>query len=421
MMQKKLNNAVLTIRTAFFIAAKSIRRGSLAVKIVTVFILLLTFLNLLVVGGLLNGITEDVGAKVKTSLSGDVFIKPTKEYTYVQNTDEIFSILDKTSGVHYSPRLTSGATIEYGEAVAGQQPTRINTVVAGINPALESQVTTINNRVVSGAFLGADEKKSIVLGSSLVDGYTTSETSNGETLGKVVVGDKVRIRFPTNSSPQEFTVVGILNSKSAVVDQRAFINQETLSKLLMTGSGDYSEIAIVAGDNKASAALIQNLRATPDAGKNEVKSADEAIPSAIADVQKAFRMIGNIVGGTALLVGIVTIFVIVFVSASSRRRYLGILKAQGISAPTLVLSYILQIVFYVLAGVALGLVLLFAVLQPFFVSHPVSLPIADGQLFLPAHYVTTRIVILFVVSIISAFIPAWLIIRQNTLDAILGR
>lgn len=420
MMLKKLSNAVLTIRTAFFIAAKSIRRGSLAVKIVTVFILLLTFLNLLVVGGLLNGITEDVGAKVKTSLTGDVFIEPTKEYTYVQNTSDIFSILDKNTDVNYSPRLTSGATVEYGDATAEQQPARVNAVVAGIDPAQELQVTTIDERVVSGAFLGA-EKNTIVLGSSLVDGYTASETSNGETLGNVKVGDKVRIRFPTNSSPQEFTVVGILNSKSAVVDQRAFINKETLSQLLMTGSGDYSEIAVVANGDKAITTLLQELRAAPNAGKNEIKSADEAIPSAIADVQKAFGMIGNIVGVTALLVGIVTIFVIVFVSASSRRRYLGILKAQGISAPTLVLSYIFQIVFYVLVGIFLGLIVLFAILQPYFASHPISLPMADGQLFLPAQYVTSRIVILFVAAIISAFIPAWLIIRQNTLDAILGR
>ena len=420
-MPKKLSDAALIIRTAFFIAAKSIRRGSLAVKIVTIFILLLTFLNLLVVGGLLNGITEDVGAKVKTSLTGDVYIKPSKEYTYVQNASDIFSILDNTSSANYSPRLTSGATIEYGDATAEQQPARVNAVVAGIDPARESRVTTIDQRVVSGAFLGAEDKNTIVLGSSLVDGYTASETSNGETLGNVAVGDKVSIRFPANSSSQEFTVVGILNSKSAVVDQRAFINQETLRQSLMTGSSDYSEIAVVANGDKAASALIKELRAAPDAGKNEIKSADEAIPSAIADVQKAFGMIGNIVGVTALLVGIVTIFVIVFVSASSRRRYLGILKAQGISAPTLVLSYIFQIVFYVLVGVALGLVVLFAILQPFFASHPISLPMADGQLFLPAQYVTSRIVILFVAAIISAFIPAWLIIRQNTLDAILGR
>jgi len=46
---------------------------------------------------------------------------------------------------------------------------------------------------------------------------------------------------------------------------------------------------------------------------------------------------------------------------------------------------------------------------------------ADGELFLTQSYVSIRVVVLFVAAIISAFIPAWLIIRQNTLDAILGR
>ena len=420
-MLKKLKNNALAIRTAFFIAVKSIRRGSLAVKLVTIFILLLTFLNLLVVGGLLNGITEDVGAKVKTSLTGDVFIKPIKEHTYIQNTDDIFSILGKTTDVKYSPRLTSGATIEYGDATAENTPTRVNTVIAGIDPTQESQVTTIDQKVADGAFLDVNDKSAIVLGSSLVDGYKSSEASSDETLGNVAVGGKVRIRLPTSSAPQEFTVVGIVNSKSAVVDQRAFVNNAALQQLLKTDKNYYSEIAAVANNDAAAALLIQNLRTAPDANKNQIKSADEAIPSAIADVQKAFGMIGNIVGVTALLVGIVTIFVIVFVSASSRRRYIGILKAQGISAPTLVLSYIFQIFFYVLIGIALGLIILIAILQPYFVSHPISLPMADGQLFLPVRYVTARIVILFLASIISAFIPAWLIIRQNTLDAILGR
>ena len=275
--------------------------------------------------------------------------------------------------------------------------------------------------MANGAFLDVNDKNAIVLGSSLVDGYKSSEASSDETLGNVAVGGKVRIRLPTSSAPQEFTVVGIVNSKSAVVDQRAFVNNAALQQLLKTDKNYYSEIAAVANNDAAAALLIQNLRTAPDANKNQIKSADEAIPSAIADVQKAFGMIGNIVGVTALLVGIVTIFVIVFVSASSRRRYIGILKAQGISAPTLVLSYIFQIFFYVLIGIALGLIILIAILQPYFVSHPISLPMADGQLFLPVRYVTARIVILFLASIISAFIPAWLIIRQNTLDAILGR
>ena len=194
-----------------------------------------------------------------------------------------------------------------------------------------------------------------------------------------------------------------------------------LRQLLSTAGDNYSEIAITTPDSITPALLIEELRGIPRGNRNDVKSSDESIPSAVSDLKKAFGLIGNLVSVTALLVGIITIFVIIFVNVSSRRRYLGILKAQGISAPTLILSYVFQIVFYMLVGVILGAITLFVFLQPYFIKNPISLPMADGQLFLTSSYVLIRIVILFVSSIISAFIPAWFIIRQNTLDAILGR
>jgi len=423
-MPTQSNSLRLIIRTAFFIASKSIQRGSLIVKFVTIFILLLTFLNLIVVGGLLVGITEDVGAKVKDSLTGDVFIEPAKEYNYIQNTGDIFSLLHGFPDTHYSPRLTSGASIEYEykNVDSGKNPPRVSAVIAGIDPLLEAQVTNIDQRVIAGSFLN-ENWDSIVLGSSLVDGYTSSKTGSGSTLGHVLIGDKVRVRF-SNNNLLEFTVVGIINSKSSAVDQRAFINQKILRQLLFSAGGYnlfYSEIAVVTPDNITPASLIEELRNIPRGDRNDVKSSDEAIPSAVGDLKKAFGLIGNIVSATALLVGIITVFVIIFVNVSSRRRYLGILKAQGISAPTLILSYVFQIIFYMLVGVILGAITLFVFLQPYFIRNPISLPMAEGRLFLTSSYISIRVIILFISSIISAFIPAWLIIRQNTLDAILGR
>lgn len=422
MATKQTSNLKLIINTAFFIALKSIQRGSLTVKLVTVFILLLTFLNLIVVGGLLIGITEDVGIKVKNSHVGDVFIEPAKEYDYIQNTNEIFSILSGIPDTHYSPRLTTGATIEYEykKATGGKNPAKTSAVITGIDPFLETQVTIINKRVISGSFLDEGDWDGIVLGSSLVDGYTSGKQGTDATLGHVVVGEKVRVRFPSNRL-YEFTVVGILNSKSSAVDQRAFINQKILSQLLSTDRYNYSEIAVVSHGNIPPTSIIEMLVNINLGDRNNIKTFDQAIPSAVNDLKKAFGLIGNIVSVTALMVGIVTVFVIIFVNASSRRRYIGILKAQGISAPTLILSYIFQIIFYVLVGVILGVLTLFIFLQPYFAKHPLSLPMADGQLLLTTSYVSIRVVILFISSIISAFIPARFIIRQNTLDAILGR
>jgi len=420
-MPTQLNNLKLIIRTAFFIASKSIQRGSLIVKLVTVFILLLTFLNLLVIGGLLIGITEDVSVKVKDSLTGDVFIEPSLEYDYIQNTGDIFSVLKGTPGVRYSPRLTTGASIEYEYKSVGSEknPPRVSAVVAGIDPLLEAQVTNIEQRVIAGSFLN-ENWDFIVLGSSLVDGYTSSKMGSGSTLGHVLIGDKVRIRF-SNNNLLEFTVVGIVNSKSSTVDQRAFVNQKILRQILSTAGNSYSEIAIVTPNNIAPASLIEELRDIPRGNRNDVKSSDEAIPSAVGDLKKAFGLIGNLVGATALFVGIITIFVIIFVNVSSRRRYLGILKAQGISAPTLILSYVFQIIFYMLVGLILGTIIILIFLQPYFAKNPISLPMAEGELFLTQAYVSIRVIVLFIAAVISTFIPAWLIIRQNTLNAILGR
>src|SRR3989344_1886122 len=176
-MTTQLNDLRLIIRTAFFIAYKRIYRGSLIVKLVTIFILLLTFLNLIVVGGLLVGITEDVGIKVKNSHAGDIFIEPAKEYDYIQNANEIFSVLNGIPNTRYSPRLTAGVSIEYEykNVVTGRNSARASTVIVGIDPSLEAQVTNINKRVISGTFLDEGDWNGIVLGSSLVDGYTSSK------------------------------------------------------------------------------------------------------------------------------------------------------------------------------------------------------------------------------------------------------
>ncbi|MEA3449968.1 MAG: hypothetical protein U9Q85_03275, partial [Patescibacteria group bacterium] len=77
--------------------------------------------------------------------------------------------------------------------------------------------------------------------------------------------------------------------------------------------------------------------------------------------------------------------------------------------------------FYTIIGVIIGTAVLFFFLQGYFEKHPISLPMADGQLLLGFDYVTVRIIIFMVSSLISGFISAWLIIRQNTLNSILGR
>ena len=412
------------VRVALFIALKNIQRGSLAVKMVTVSILLLTFLNLTVVGGLLNGITEDIGVKIKSSLFGDVVIQPSKEYSYIQNPGDVTDNLKNNADIAaYSERLLTGTILEsrYKEVTGSEIPHRVGASVAGVSVAQENQTTNISTKVITGRFLTESDWNAIVLGSTLVEGYTKKAATGGDTtLGHVLIGEKVRVRF-SNGVAREFTVVGIVNTKSSVVDQRAYIQYKELRQILNLSDNKYSEIAITARVPAAAGYLAESLRESVENKKNDVKTLNEAIPSGVADVKVAFTMIGNIVAAIAVLVGLVTVFVIIFVNASSRRRYLGILKAQGIDPSALILSYVLQALFYTMIGVVLGVAILFGFLQGYFAQHPLSLPMADGSLLLDTSYLSVRVAILLVSTLISAFVPAWFIIRQNTLNAILGR
>lgn len=412
------------IKVATFIARKSIRRGSIMAKFTMVFILMLTFLNLTVVGGLLNGIIVDIGQNINKNYVGDVFIEPLSEENQIQDMNELRPYLNSDKIKSYSKRLTKTATIEYDykTVTQGKEPPQTETIIAGLHPDAERKVTSLADNIIAGNFLKNKDVDGIVLGSDLVDGYTVSSVSSSDNLGHVSIGEKVKVHI-TNGNTYEFKVVGISNTKTSTMDGRSFVNYKTLKQLSELPDNRYSEIAVRAQNPKQVPSLVNYLREVNErmGNQNKIEKLEEAIPSALTDLKLAFGLIANIVGATAILVGLVIVFVIIFINASNRRRELGILKAQGIEPSALILSYIFQALFYTIVGVIIALGILFFFLQNYFANNPISLPMADGQLVLGTDYLSLRAGILIISAIISGFIPSWLIVRQNTLDSILGR
>jgi ABC-type antimicrobial peptide transport system permease subunit len=60
-------------------------------------------------------------------------------------------------------------------------------------------------------------------------------------------------------------------------------------------------------------------------------------------------------------------------------------------------------------------------LIPFFLAHPLNFPFSDGILVAPLGETFFRFFLLLFVTIIAGYIPARRIVKQNTLDSILGR
>jgi ABC-type antimicrobial peptide transport system permease subunit len=121
------------------------------------------------------------------------------------------------------------------------------------------------------------------------------------------------------------------------------------------------------------------------------------------------------------VVASITIFIIIFINALSRRQQIGILKGIGIERTAIEIAYVLQAAFYALIGSALGAALVYGVLVGYFDKNPIQFPFSDGILVAPVDETLIRFGILFIITLIAGFLPAWLIVKQNTLNSILGR
>jgi len=131
--------------------------------------------------------------------------------------------------------------------------------------------------------------------------------------------------------------------------------------------------------------------------------------------------LGNAISSIGLVVAAITIFIVIFVNAITRRRYIGILKGIGISKRAIIISYILQSIFYALIGSLLGVIVVFGLLKPYFAQNPINFPFSDGILVATVSGTFTRVLILLIATVIAGYIPARMVAKRNTLDAILGR
>ena len=73
-LRKRLKNTIISSRLGFFLAIRQIRHSSKWTTILIVFVMTLTFLNLVVVSGILVGLIEGSVQAVKGKYLSDVIV-----------------------------------------------------------------------------------------------------------------------------------------------------------------------------------------------------------------------------------------------------------------------------------------------------------------------------------------------------------
>ena len=152
-----------------------------------------------------------------------------------------------------------------------------------------------------------------------------------------------------------------------------------------------------------------------------IETAQESQGTFLKDISATFSLLGTVIGGIALIVSSITIFIVIFINALTRKKYIGIMKAIGISNLVIVSSYLMQAVFYSLCGIATGTLLLYALIKPYFDANPIDFPFSDGILAVTWLGTSVRAFILLAATAAAGILPVLLIVKKNTLDMILGR
>jgi putative ABC transport system permease protein len=419
-----IHNEVMskTINIGFFLALRQVRRASKWTTGLIIFVMTLTFLNLVVVSGILVGLIQGSVDANKTYYTSDVIISVLPKKEYIEQSPKIISIINslpETQAV--TARYIQGGRIEanYKTASKSEDIESAGGSFVGIDPIKEQAVTGMSRFIVEGSYLTPTDYDQVLVGANFLKKYLPIESPGFTTLSNVNIGDKIRIKIGDIS--REMTVKGFVKSKVDELSFRIFFVDSQLRGLI--GRDDYNvdEMSIKL-KRGADPVLVRDALIRAGVGQYaKVQTFEDAQPKFLKDIKATFALLGNMLSSIGLTVASITIFIVIFINAITRRKFIGILKGIGISGVSIEVSYIFQSFFYAISGSVIGLVILYLFLQPYIAAHPINFPFSDGILVAPLGETLFRVSLLVFTTVIAGYIPARMIVRKNTLDSILGR
>lgn len=410
------------VRVGFFLGWRQLIRAGKGTTALIVFIMTLTFLNLTLVSGILLGLVEGSSRAYRSHYSGDLLLSETENKRFISRSQEIIDFLrGQPETLAVSARYLQAGQVQANwkeQRSVTDRPDTVGAVITGIDPEDESDVTELGIHVVAGRYLNRQSSGEVLVGAGLLSEY--SRGLQDETLDRVKIGDKVRLVI--NGQTREMTVRGVVKSKIGEVDQRVFMMDRELRQQLGRSDLNVNEIAVkLKRDGQAAEAVAGRLKAGGYGEFSKIETWEQAQGSFFKDLQRTFSILSNFIGSIALVVAAITVFIVILINALSRRKQIGIMKGVGICGRAITLAYILQALAYAAAGTALGLLLLYGFIKPYFDANPIDFPFSDGILVATASGTAWRTALLLLATALAGWLPARSIIRQNTLKTILGR
>ena len=419
----RIDRLKIDIRVGSFLARRELLRANKWTTGLITFVMMLTFLNLVVVSGILVGLIQGSVDAHKRYDTGDVIVSSFLNKAYIEQTPEVLAAAKTVQGFSSAVvRYTGSARIEsnYRTTIKPDElRDGAGASLLGVDPVAEHNFSGIDKFMIEGTWLEPTDTDSIVVGKYLVYKYTPITAPGFQALKDVSVGS--RIKVTVGSVSKEYYLKGIMSSKVDTFDTSVIMVDSEARKLIGRTDANANQVSILLAPGSDPVVAKNQLIAAGIGDDGTVQTNEEALPKFLIDIENTFAILGNAISGIGLVVAAITIFIVIFVNAITRRRFIGILKGIGIAPRAIIVSYIIQSMFYALVGSAIGAVIVFAMLKPSIAAHPINFPFSDGILVATAYGTFLRAMTLLVATIVAGYIPARIVINQNTLDAILGR
>jgi len=407
-------------KTSFFLSARQIKGANLWVNLLIVFIMTVTFLNLVFISGILDGIVTGASNDLREHYSGDLIVTPIENRENITQTFRLRDELDERSEIKEKTiRRITGVQIEKEKEQKRPNitPNKINATLTGVNFEKENSVTDLSKFLVKGDY--PDGRNQILIGSGYLSEYESALDESS--LDNVSIEDKVKITYGSRS--KQYEVAGILKAKFNEINSRVFIDSKEFKTL--TGRSRHLSDEIAMNLENPTDEQLQELQTKllpiTASSDSKVETWRESQGQFFDDLSTTFQLLGAVIGGIGITVASITLFIVIFINAIARERYIGIMKAIGIRSGIIKISYVLQSMFYAAIGSAAGFSILWFVMIPYFKDNPIDFPFSDGILDVTPEGIAVRIAVLGVSAIIAGLIPAHLIVKKNAIDSLLGR
>lgn len=411
------------LRVGLILGWRQRQHANIWTSILVVAVVVFTITNLVIISGILSGITDGVLRDLRNEAIGDIIVKPPEGENTIEDTPRLLEELERYSEIEaFTPRYEGMITIEANykeQRDLDLDRDLLGTNILGIDSEKEEETLNLSSLVTEGEYFDENESGYILVGKHNIDRYAADYGDMFDSLRDIYPGSKVRLSVGGES--REFTVKGIVHSKLDLVSLQVYVPERDFRRMFERADYNASQIIIRLKSEESGPDVQARLQTSTFKDKADVELFSANIPKFISDVITTFDQLGIVIGSISALVASITMFIIIFINALSRRQNIGILKGIGIDRRALQFAYITQAAFYGIAGTAIASLLIFFILVPYFIKNPIDFPYTNVEISVDPTYFVVQCVALLLVILLAGFLPAWMIVKQNTLDAILGR